>query len=71
MSISSSSLAVVPNSIQAVTDSAGKFLFVVGSFSVRLRYKFHHWNIDFSRSADCVAGIYSFHSGIRGNYATR
>ncbi|HXF13634.1 MAG TPA: beta-propeller fold lactonase family protein [Terriglobales bacterium] len=34
MSISSSSLAVVPNSIQAVTDSAGKFLFVVGSFSV-------------------------------------
>jgi 6-phosphogluconolactonase (cycloisomerase 2 family) len=34
MPISGSPLAVVPNSIQAVTDSSGKFLFVVGSFSV-------------------------------------
>ena len=33
-SILGSPLAVVPNSIQAVTDSSGKFLFVVGSFSV-------------------------------------
>jgi 6-phosphogluconolactonase len=34
MPISGSPLAVVPNSIQAVTDSSGKVLFVVGSFSV-------------------------------------